>query len=139
MYYCSKCGHNHRWDSKIGKKHASLKNIKSQLKIKTLSNSRLLGRQLGYKFAQEYSKNTGPVYLFGIRLHHYLLYFVSYFFDDEFLKGFFEGAGLEDLPDLLDDYAKFVPNRFEQLKLRLLANNIRKKQGKINNTTGEKK
>jgi hypothetical protein len=68
-----------------------------------------------------------------VRIHHYILLFFSIFVDDEFQKGVLEGAGLEDLPDLLDDYASLLTNKGEQAKLRNLANQLRKQQGKTKN------
>ncbi len=86
-----------------------------------MSENRAIGVIFGYILAQELSKGIKPVYIGEYRIHHYLLLLVALFTDNEFLQGVFIGAGLEDLPDLLEDlHPDFTT----------LANNLRKFQGK---------
>ena len=86
-----------------------------------MSEKRAIGVIVGYILAQELSKGMKPVYIGEHRVHHYLLALGALFTDDEFLQGVFLGAGIEDLPDLINDLHPDLKN---------LANNLRKFQGK---------
>ncbi|MHA1971594.1 MAG: hypothetical protein ACTSW1_01305 [Candidatus Hodarchaeales archaeon] len=86
-----------------------------------MSENRAIGVFVGYLLAQELSKGMKPIYIGKYRIHHYLLALGALFTDDEFLQGVFLGAGLEDLPDLLEDLSPDLKN---------LANNLRSFQGK---------
>ena len=65
-----------------------------------------LGTQLGFNLAKIGSKATGKIYIHGLRVHHYILLGLIPFTQNPLLKGFFYGAGIEDLNDLLTDLKK---------------------------------
>ena len=81
----------------------------------------LLGMGTGYVIANALSSNSKPIFVSDLRIHHYILGLVAFFTDDEFLQGLCIGAGVEDLPDLIDDLSP---------QYHKLSDNIRRIQGK---------
>lgn len=78
----------------------------------------------GYQIARDLANQVGKVHVGSVRIHHYLVGLGAFFTDNAFIRCFLLGAGLEDIPDLLD---VIEPNNSETKRL---TDNVRKFQNK---------
>lgn len=86
--------------------------------MKKEEDDRNLGRVLGFLFASmAKGEIKKPVMIGKYRLHHYWAAAIPRLLniEDPFTKGFLEGVGLDDLPDLVKDLDKFIRKLKERL------------------------